>query len=270
MISRLLASLLIVAPVLCASAADQISALAASQALSKTQQRSIARLSARSGKPSPEAWTIAVYDSKAPKGVRELTVASGTILSSKTKSDLALKLGKTDVVGVDSLRIDSDQVAELTAGYASANQLVPAAFDYDLRKEGEDAAPLWTVIAYDEAGTRLGTIVVAANSGAVISHEGFVQAPEEKDLTAEVAGAETAAPAPTEEAAPADEPAETEKPEKAATTKTSSPKKKTASSSSRSSSDSSAESGVRRVPRTFRRVGGHLQKFFTGKNTIGR
>lgn len=267
MISRLLASVLIVAPVLCASAADQISALAASQALSKTQQRSIARLSARAGKPSPESWTIAVYDSKAPKGVRELTVASGTIVSSKTKSDLALKLVKTDVVGVDGLRVDSDQVAELTAGYASANQLVPAAFDYDLRKEGEDAAPLWTVIAYDEAGTRLGTIVVAANSGAVISHEGFDQAPEEKDLTAEVASAETAAPA--EEAAPADEPAETEKPEKAAATKTSSPKKKTASSSSRSS-DSSAESGVRRVPRTFRRVGGHLQKFFTGKNTIGR
>jgi hypothetical protein len=234
--------------------------LAASQALSKTQQRSIARLSARAGKPSPESWTIVVHDTKAPKGVRELTVSSGTIISSKTKSDLALKIGKADVIGLDGLRIDSDQVAELTAGYAAANQLVPAAFDYDLRKEGEDAAPLWTVAAFDEAGTRLGTLVVAANSGTVISHEGFEQAPEIKDLTADVAQAES-----SDESAPEPEAdADSQSSEKPAT-KTSSSKK-----SASSSSGSSSDPGIRRVPRTFRRVGGHLQKFFTGKNTIGR
>lgn len=261
MIFRFL-TLLIVAPTICASAADQISALAASQVLSKTQQHAIARLSARGGKPSPEAWTIVIHDSKAAKGVREFTVSSDTIIASKTKSGLALKLGKSDVIGLEGLRVDSDQVAELTAGYASANQLVPAAFDYDLRKEGEDAAPLWTVVAFDEAGARLGTIVVAANSGAIISHEGFAQAPEQRDLTAEVAQVEPAA----EEAAEPGEPAESDTPEKPAA-KTSSPKKKTASSSKSSSSSGSPE---QRVPRTFRRVGGHLQKFFTGRNTIGR
>jgi hypothetical protein len=256
MFFRLL-TFLIVAPSFCASSADQISALSASQALSKTQQRSIARLSARAGKPSPEAWTIVVYDSKAAKGVRELTVASGTILSSRTKSDIALKLAKSDVIGFEGLRIDSDQVAELTASYAAANQLVPAAFDYDLRKEGEDAAPLWTVIAYDESGVRIGTIVVAANSGAIISHEGFSQAPEQRDLTGEVASAD-----PT-----AEETTESDTSEKTAA-KTASPKKKSESSSA--SSSSSSGSSERRIPRTFRRVGGHLQKFFTGKNTIGR
>jgi hypothetical protein len=259
MIFRLLACLIIV-PAICASAADQISALAASQALSKTQQRSIARLSAKAGKPSPEAWTIAVYDSKAPKGIRELTVSSGTIIASRTKSDIALKLTKSDVIGYEGLRIDSDQVAELTASYASANQLVPAVFDYDLRKEGEDAAPLWTVVAYDESGARLGTIVVATNSGAVISHEGFVQAPEEKDLTAEVATADPTA----EEATEPEKSTEPDTSEKH-TAKASGSKKKAASSSS-----SSSESPERRIPRTFRRVGGHLQKFFTGRNTIGR
>lgn len=261
MISRLLI-LLIAAQAICAHAADQISAVTASHALSKTQQRSIARLSARAGKPSPEAWTIVIHDSKAPKGVREFTVSSGTIIASREKSDLALKLTKADVVGLEGLRIDSDQVADLTAGYASANQLVPAAFDYDLRKEGTDAAPLWTVVAFDESGARLGTIVVAANSGAVISHEGFALAPEQRDLTGEVAAIEsTAQPAPESEGS-----AESNEAEKPAA-KTSSPKKKTASSSSSSSSEGSSE---RRIPRTFRRVGGHLQKFFTGKNTIGR
>jgi hypothetical protein len=260
MFFRLL-TFLIVASAACVNAADQISALAASQALSKSQQRSIARLSARAGKPSPEAWTIVIHDAKTSKGVREFTVSSGTIISSKTKSDLALKLTKSDVIGLDGLRIDSDQVAELTAAYASANQLVPAAFDYDLRKEGEDAAPLWTVIAFDEAGTRLGTIVVAANSGAIISHEGFAQAPEQRDLTGEVAAAE---PAP-ETATEPGQSEESDSPEKPAA-KTLSSRKQTASSAS--SSSSSPSSGRR--PSTFRRVGGHLQKFFTGKNTIGR
>jgi hypothetical protein len=256
-------ALFIFASAVVGNGADQMSALAASEALSKTQQRAIARLSARAGKPSPETWTIVVHDSKAPKGVRELTVASGTIISSKTKSDLALKLAKSDVVGLEGLRIDSDQVAELTAGYASANQLVPAAFDYDLRKEGEDAAPLWTVIAYDEGGARLGTVVVAANTGAIISHEGFAQEPEQRDLTAEIA--QPADPAAEEISESDAQPAEEESTAPPAK-KTSAPKKKTASTSSSSSSDS----GIRKVPRTFRRVGGHLQKFFTGKNTIGR
>jgi hypothetical protein len=258
MISRIL-TVLIVAPAICASAADQISALAASQALTKYQQHAIARLSARAGKPSPEMWTIVVYDSKAPKGLRELTVSSSTIVSSRTKSDIALKLTKADVIGLEGLRIDSDQVAELTASYASANQLAPAAFDYDLRKEGEDAAPLWTVNAFDQTGNRLGTVVVAANSGAIVSHEGFTQAPEQRDLTAEVASPGVAA----EEVTEIDESEAPEAAEKAPA-KASSSKKKTASTSR------SSRSSERRRPSTFRRVGGHLQKFFTGKNTIGR
>jgi hypothetical protein len=256
MFSRLL-TFLIVASAVCGSAADQISALAATQALSKTQQQSIARLSARAGKPSPESWTIVIHDPKTPKGVREFTVSSGAIISSKTKSNLALKLVKSDVIGLDGLRIDSDQVAELTASYASVNRLVPAAFDYDLRKEGSDAAPLWTVVAYDEAGTRLGTIVVAANSGAIISHEGFAQTPEQRDLTNEVASNQ---PAKEEATEPPSDSNSSGKP----AAKTSSPKKEAASTSS------SSESSERHRPGTFRRVGGHLQKFFTGKNTIGR
>jgi len=248
-----LVTLLIVAPVACASAADQISAMAACQALSKTQQRSLARLSAKGGKPSPELWTVVVHDPKAPKGVRECTVSSGTIISSRTKSELVGKISKTDVIGLEGLRVDSDQVAELAAGYAEANQVVPSAFDYDLQKNGEDAAPLWTVTAFDESGARLGALIVAANTGALISHEGFAQAPEERDLTADVAST-----------TPPEEPdAETPETEDAAA-KSATTKKRTPSTSS------SSKSSGRSRPSTFRRVGGRLQKFFTGKNTIGR
>ena len=103
--------------------------------------------------------------------------------------------------------------------------------------------------------------MVAASSGMVISHEGFEQAPDPKDLTAEVAQAEPA----EEDAVDPETSGNTESSAKPAA-KTSSSKKKTAGSSSSSSSGSE----LRRVPRTVRRVGGHLQKFFTGRNTIGR
>jgi hypothetical protein len=86
--------------------------------------------------------------------------------------------------------------------------------------------------------------------------------PEQRDLTSEVAAA---SPGPKAVEEP-ERPAESDTPEKTAT-KSSTPKK-TASTSS--SSSSSSDSSERHRPGAFRRVGGHLQKFFTGKNTIGR
>jgi hypothetical protein len=234
-------------------AAEQMSAMTACQALSKTQQRAVARLVAHAGKPSPETWTIVVHDPKAPKGLRECTVSSATVVSSRTTSDLATKLTSGDVVGVENLKIDSDQAADLAAAYAAANQLQPAAFDYELHKEGQAAAPLWSVTAFDEAGAKLGTVVVAANTGKVVSHDGFQQAPETPDLTADVAP--TAAPA-TQDAKSTD----------SSNAKSSDSSTATKKRASNSSSDSPAQS----VPRTFKRIGGHLEKFFTGKNTIGQ
>jgi hypothetical protein len=233
-------------------AADQMSAMTACKALPKTQQGAIARLTAHAGKPSPETWTIVVHDPKAPKGLRECTVSSATVVSSRTTSDVVAKLTRADVVGVNNLKVDSDQAAELVAAYAAANQLQPAAFDYELHKQGQDAAPLWTVTAFDEAGAKLGTLVLAANTGKVVSHEGFQQAPETSDLTADVASDATA---------PAKEDANSTDPEKGKSADSSeTPKKRT----------SGSDSGGPNVPRTFRRIGGHLEKFFTGKDTISR
>jgi hypothetical protein len=244
-----LLSLATILATMAAPGAEPVSGLTACQALSKPQQRNLARLAAKGGKPSPEIWTIVTREAKAPNGLKEHTVTAGTVVATRATSDLATKLTNADVIGVANLKVDSDQLAELAASYAAANAMTPAAFDYDLRKEGEDAAPLWTIISYDEAGTKLGAIVVAAKSGAVVSHEGFEKEPEQPSLTAVVAEAE-AAPSPTEKAE--DETSE------AATTGAKPQRKRSTSSEEK------------RRPGTFRRVGGHLQKFFTGKNTIGR
>lgn len=253
MITRFLPALLILSAA-AAPAAEQVSAMTACKALPKALHRSIARLGAKGGKPSPEIWTIVTRDGKAANGLREYTVTAGTVVATRGSSDLAEKITSSDVIGLNGFKVDSDQLAELAAGYAAANNVAPASFDYDLRKEGEDAAPLWTITAYNDAGTKLGSVVLAAHTGSVISHEGFALTPDHPNLTSDVEEAQTAnagkASADKEEASAGDG---EEKP---------APKKKRMA-------DSDSEPEKKR-PGTFRRVGGHLQKFFTGKNTIGR
>ena len=226
-------------------AAEPVGALQACKALPKTQQKSVARIAGRGGKPLPEVWTIVVHEPKAANGLREYTITAGTVISTRDTSDLAERITAGNVLGLSAIKFDATQVAELAAAYADANKMALATVNYDLRKEGEDAAPLWRITALDEGGAILGEIVVTANTGALISQSGFPQAPEQKDLTA-VAAAEPSEQAPEE------------KPEKAT--------KHTSTKSS--GSESSSNSGKK--PGTFHRIGGHLQKFFTGKNTIGK
>jgi hypothetical protein len=228
----------LLALVLAARAAEPVSALDAVRALPKNHHKLLVRLAAHGGKPVPEVWTIVTHDSKSAKGIRESTVTSGTVVATRATSDLIDKVTAGDVIGLDKVKVDSDALAELISSYADENSLRPASFDFDLRREGEDAAPIWTITALDDAGAELGSLVVAATTGAVVAHTSFKAVPTPADLTAEVAtpaGVET----------------------------------KTASTTKKGSSSSSS-SRERRASSPFRHVGGKLQKFFTGKDTISR
>jgi hypothetical protein len=70
-------------------AAEPVTALQACKALPKAQQKSIARISGKGGKPLPEIWTIVVHEPKAQNGLREYTVTAGTVVASRGVSDLA-------------------------------------------------------------------------------------------------------------------------------------------------------------------------------------
>lgn len=225
-------TLLLLALTTAAFAAEPANGLQAAKAIPKTMAKSFAGLSARGGAPVPEKWLVLVNDPKAASGAREFTVASGVVVSTKEGSDYAPVIGPENRIDSAKVRVDSDLASELVAAYAATNNSVPAAFDFDLRQSGEGASPLWTIAALDVSGAKLGTVVIAADSGAVISHEGFANEPTPADLTAELG------------------------PQKASDTKTASTKK--------------SSSGDSKRPGTFHRVGGHLQKFFTGRNTIGK
>jgi hypothetical protein len=209
-----------------AAHAEPIGAIKACQAVPKLQHKLIARVAATDGKPAPEVWTVVAYDAKGPNGLREYTITAGTVVATRGISELVEKVAEADAIGLANIKLDSTQVAELAFAYADANAVVATVFDYDLRKDGEDAAPLWHVTARDDKGAQVGELVVAARTGTVVSHEGFALAPTPPDL------------------------------KDAVVTPTAKP--------------SSKRAATQEKPAVHRRIGGKLQKFFTGKDTISK
>jgi|GEM_PF-5391861 len=216
------------------------SAWKAARAVPKLMAKGFAGLTARGGTPEPERWLVLVNDEKAAGGVREFTVANGVITGSKEGSDFAANLSTDNRIDLTKLRVDAELAADLVASYAAVNSVVPATYDYDLRCGGEGASPLWTIGIFEQSGARVGQIVIAADTGAVVSHEGFTSVPSPADLTANLAPV-------------------------ASTDTTPKPTVKRTSSSSSSRERSESSSG-----NPWRKIGGKLQKVFTGRDTISR
>ena len=159
------------------AANDPTTALDAIKLLPKTEAKKIARIEARDGTPAPDRWYVIAFDEKSESGVREYAVAGGEIVATRAVSQFAEALKPEDVVGGDAVRIDSDKAAKLAQQYALANNATVASLNYELKRDGEGAAPLWTVTCLDEAGKELGRVVVTAGKGNVVSHEGFAVEP---------------------------------------------------------------------------------------------
>jgi hypothetical protein len=221
-------------------AVEPITALNAVKLLPKSQARNLARIEAYEGTPAPDRWHLLVHDPESESGVREFVVAGGEIVASRSVSQFAQKLSAEDVIGDDIVKLDSDRLAEIAEDYARANEITPAAMNYQLKKEGAEAAPLWKVTCLDSDGKAVGTLVVTAGKGMVISHPGFAMAPpsqSDADFMAE------AFPTPAEEI----------EFEEAAPMERRKPRRR-----------------AKEPAGLFRRIGGSMQKFFTGKDTISR
>jgi len=153
-------------------------ALDAVKELPKEQLARIARIEAREGTPEPERWYILTQDPAADTGVHEFVVSNGEIVASRAVSQFAESLKEDEVVGAEPLKIDSDKAAKLARAYAEANGAVITNMNYELKKDGPDAVPAWTVWCLDDKGNKLGEVVVTAEKGNVVSHEGFTREPE--------------------------------------------------------------------------------------------
>ena len=160
-----------------AVAAQADSALTALKALPADAAKNLARIEAREGKPSPERWHILVHDTASQNGLREYVVAKGQVVASREISQFAETLTAADVISDEGLKTDSDKAAKAVQEYAAANKMKIGALSYQLRKEGAEAKPVWQVKCSTEAGEPLGSLVVDAADGTVMSSEGFATEP---------------------------------------------------------------------------------------------
>jgi hypothetical protein len=152
-------------------------ALDAMKQLPREQAARVARIEGRDGSPEPDRWYILTQDPATDTGVHEFVVSKGEIVASRPISQFADSLKPADIVGMAPLKIDSDKAAALARSYADANGVVVAGINYELKLDGTDAAPAWTISCVDDKGNKVGEIVITADKGTVVSHDGFALEP---------------------------------------------------------------------------------------------
>lgn len=152
-------------------------ALDALKLLPKDAAKRLARIEAREGTPSPERWYLLVHDPAEQRGVREFVVDGGKFVTSRTLSQFADALKPADVIGADTLKVDSSHVAKLAAAFAEANGAKVGSLNYELMRDAASNLPAWRVTVLDPSGDQLGVLAVNATRGAVLSADGFEKSP---------------------------------------------------------------------------------------------
>jgi hypothetical protein len=169
----LLAALLLPAGALFA---EPMSALQALKLLPPGAAGRLARIEAHEGQPLPERWHLLVHDPKEENGLHEYVVAGGEVVASRAISQFAESLAAEDVFG-EAVKIDSDRAAKLAQQFAQANKLTFASLNFELKKAGEGAVPLWKVTCVGSDGKPFGHVVLTATRGTVVAHDGFPAEP---------------------------------------------------------------------------------------------
>jgi hypothetical protein len=105
--------------------------------------------------------------------VHEYVVVHGELAASRVVSQFAETLRPAEVFGAGAIKFDSDRATKLAEQYAQVNGLKIVSFNFELKKAGEETGPLWRIVCLNAGGETLGTLVLTAAKGTVISHEGF-------------------------------------------------------------------------------------------------
>lgn len=176
-----------------ALAANGMTALQALKLLPKDAWPRLARVAGFEGNPAPERWHLLVHDTREEGGVHEYVVARGEVVASRGVSQFAEELKAEDVIGGDAVKIDSDRAAAIAQQYAQANNLTMATCNFELKKDGDGAVPVWRVSCVDAKGGEVGQIFITATKGTVVRHEGFTVEPpavDPKQQAAQLAAAQ--------------------------------------------------------------------------------
>jgi len=190
------------------------------------------------GDPQPGVWRIMLDDPNARGGVREVEVSKGRIISEHTPVRAYTGSSANLVMDFKRLNLDSEGAFTIANQEATKRNVGFDSVDYTLRSDDQTNAPVWILKLLDASNVNVGTIYIAADSGAVVRTEGF--GGPRHVVTDTYVPPNTAGPQPTPYTA------------------------------DRNADDDDPPHGHgvgREINKGFHRVGASLQEFFTGKRT---
>ncbi|MGB8169316.1 MAG: hypothetical protein WCF18_17590 [Chthoniobacteraceae bacterium] len=124
----------------------------------------VVELRGKAGTPQPTSWKLTIDEPRARGGVREIEVRGGRITGERTPvgRDFGAPMNFTQ------LNLDSDGVFTVANQEAEKRGIAFDRLDYTLHSGSGGGAPIWTVELFEGRNGRVGTLRIAADSGAIV------------------------------------------------------------------------------------------------------
>ncbi len=124
----------------------------------------------RGGVPEPAVWRVVLDDPSARGGVRELDVSHGKIVGEHTPVGAYSGSAAGALIDLHKLNLDSSGAFTITEKEAQTAHIGFDSVDYILRTgDGPNANPVWVIHVMDENHRDIGTMTLAADTGAIVN-----------------------------------------------------------------------------------------------------
>ena len=124
----------------------------------------------RGGVPEPVVWRVVLDDPAATGGVRELEVAHGKIVGEHTPVKAYGGSPEGALIDFANLNLDSAGAFTVAEKQAQKAKIGFDSVDYTLRTgDGPNANPVWVIHMMDSTQHSLGSLTLAADTGAIVS-----------------------------------------------------------------------------------------------------
>lgn len=131
--------------------------------------QNVIEVKGRDGTPQPRVWTILLNDPMARGGVREIEVSNGHVTSERTPIKTYSGQGDGIVLNFQKLNLDSKGAFALAETEARQAKIGFFSVDYNLRCEEAGGTPVWMVQLLDDQQHSVGSVRIAADTGAIVS-----------------------------------------------------------------------------------------------------
>ncbi len=241
----------------------------------------IIAINGKTGAPQPTTWVVRLDDPAARDGVREIEITNQQV--SGERAPLIGGNLNEQPIDLTDLNVDSGAAFQVANQEARRHQVGFDWVDYSLLRGPGQAKPIWLLELKDSQKRRVGSVQIAADSGAVISSSGWVPGStvpqgREQDL----AGPFQQPSGYTDPGPPSDQTQSSPEPEQYRASDVEPSSGQTVGERARSVGQSVGHSAERygqtvahfgarvwdKTEHAARRVGGWFQKQFTGRDTL--